>query len=45
MLLNPDVQRRAQKEIDSVVGDLRLPCLEDWNNLPYVNALTLEVLR
>jgi len=29
MLLNPDVQRRAQDELDNVVGRSRQPCLQD----------------
>lgn len=45
MLLFPDVQKKAQAEIDSVVGNGRLPCLADRDALPYVTALTQEVLR
>jgi cytochrome P450 len=45
MTLHPEVQKRAQFEIDSVVGPDRLPCLEDRPNLPYVEALLSEVLR
>ncbi|KAG9496564.1 hypothetical protein J7337_011340 [Fusarium musae] len=45
MLLFPEVQRKAQKEIDSVVGTERLPQFEDRDNLPYVDALTKESLR
>ncbi|KAI5119817.1 hypothetical protein M0805_006950 [Coniferiporia weirii] len=45
MVLNPDVQRRAQEEIDSVIGRGRLPTLKDKPNLPYVNALCIECLR
>ncbi|KAF8657593.1 hypothetical protein AX16_002174 [Volvariella volvacea WC 439] len=41
----PEVQAKAQAEIDSVVGNDRLPSLDDWDNLPYIRALTLEVLR
>jgi len=29
MLLYPDVQRRAQDELDNVVGRSRQPCLQD----------------
>ncbi|KAF8199465.1 cytochrome P450 [Pholiota molesta] len=35
----------AQEEIDSVTGNERLPCFADRPNLPYVNALQLEVFR
>ncbi|RBR18975.1 hypothetical protein FVER53590_10070 [Fusarium verticillioides] len=45
MLLFPEVQRKAQQEIDSVVGTERLPQFEDRDNLPYVDALTKESLR
>ncbi|KAF5606611.1 oxidoreductase [Fusarium subglutinans] len=45
MLLFPDVQSKAQKEIDSVVGTSRLPQFEDRPNLPYVDALIKETLR
>ncbi|KAI0761209.1 cytochrome P450, partial [Trametes elegans] len=45
MLENPDVQIRAQKEIDRVVGSDRLPSYEDREDLPYTNAILTEVLR
>lgn len=45
MTLNPSAQRQAQNEIDSVVGQDRLPSIEDRGNLPYVSALIKEVLR
>lgn len=45
MSIFPDVQRRAQKEIDEVVGRSRLPRHEDRANLPYVNAVVKESLR
>jgi len=35
----------AQAEIDSVVGSGRLPDFADRDNLPYVNAVTTELLR
>jgi cytochrome P450 len=44
MLLNQDAQRKAQAELDSVVGD-RLPEFADREQLPYVNAIYKEVLR
>ena len=40
----PDIQRRAQAELDLVVGS-RLPMLSDRPNLPYVDALIKEVMR
>ncbi|KAG6902463.1 hypothetical protein C0995_016325 [Termitomyces sp. Mi166 len=45
MALNPDVMKKAQAEIDSVVGHDRLPTLEDRPYLPYIDALTKEVFR
>lgn len=45
MALYPEVAAAAQAEIDSVVGSDRLPSFADRNDLPYVNALALEVLR
>ncbi|KAI0637905.1 cytochrome P450 [Trametes polyzona] len=41
----PDVQRKAQAEIDEMIGNDRLPTLDDRDRLPYLNALVLEVLR
>lgn len=45
MVLYPDVQQRAQAEIDEVVGRDRLPSPDDGPNLPYVSAVIKEVLR
>ncbi|KAK7421223.1 hypothetical protein QQX98_002353 [Neonectria punicea] len=45
MLLFPEVQLVAQKEIDNIVGGDRLPGFEDRAELPYVNALVKETLR
>ncbi|KLO06300.1 cytochrome P450 [Schizopora paradoxa] len=45
MALYPEVQRRAQEEIDRVVGTDRLPTYQDRKNLPYVDALIKETLR
>jgi cytochrome P450 len=45
MTLFPDVQLKAQGEIDRVVGNDRLPSLADRNSLPYVNALVSEIFR
>ncbi|KAG5987814.1 hypothetical protein E4U52_007200 [Claviceps spartinae] len=45
MILYPDVQRRAQQEIDQVVGGDRLPCFEDRDHLPYMNAVIKETYR
>jgi hypothetical protein len=45
MILHPEYQLKAQKEIDSVVGDLRLPEFEDREHLPLVDGILQEVLR
>ncbi|PLN82775.1 cytochrome P450 [Aspergillus taichungensis] len=45
MALNPDVQRKAQEEIDRVIGPNKLPSFADRENLPYIDAVVKEVLR
>ncbi|KAI0754758.1 cytochrome P450 [Daedaleopsis nitida] len=45
MVLYPDVQRKAQAELDAVVGESRLPELTDRDKLPYLNAVIKELLR
>lgn len=45
MLLYPDVQRRAQDEIDRVIGKDRLPVMDDLDQLPYVRSCMKESLR
>ena len=45
MLLYPDVQKRAQDELDDVVGRARVPTFADLPRLPYISAIVKEVLR
>ncbi|KAF8840876.1 cytochrome P450 [Paxillus ammoniavirescens] len=45
MTIYPEVQRKAQAELDAVVGAERLPRLDDRDSLPYINAICKEVLR
>ena len=45
MALYPDVMRKAQQEIDVVVGRDRLPTFSAAPNLPYLRAMVMEVLR
>jgi hypothetical protein len=45
MTLYPEVQRKAQAEIDRVIGNSRLPDYSDQDELPYVDAVLKEVLR
>ncbi|CDO71681.1 hypothetical protein BN946_scf184915.g25 [Trametes cinnabarina] len=41
----PEVQRKAQAELDAVVGPHRLPDFGDRDALPYINAVIKEALR
>ncbi|KAF8512725.1 cytochrome P450 [Hysterangium stoloniferum] len=50
LVLNPDIQRRAHTELDTVLGspqgsDFRLPSFDDRPHLPYIDALVKESLR
>ena len=40
----PDAQKKAQTELDAVVGD-RLADFEDLDSLQYINAVIKETLR
>ena len=45
MVLNPKAMKKAQEELDRVVGKGRLPDFSDRERLPYIDALVKEVLR
>ncbi|KAF9036357.1 cytochrome P450 [Panaeolus papilionaceus] len=46
MMLYPDVQKRAQVEVDALITqEQRLPSIQDRNSLPYVEAVVKEVIR
>ncbi|OCH88028.1 cytochrome P450 [Obba rivulosa] len=45
MVLYPDVQRKAQAQLDLVVGSGRLPEYSDRESLPYINAIVRECTR
>ncbi|XP_046733963.1 probable cytochrome P450 303a1 [Diprion similis] len=45
LVLCPEVQEKAQREIDAIVGNDRLPTLADRPRMPYVDAIVLESLR
>ena len=45
LILFPRVQRRAQTELDVVIGRDRLPTFDDRSRLPYIEALCKELLR
>ncbi|KAK3297434.1 cytochrome P450 [Chaetomium fimeti] len=45
LMQNPDAQRKAQEEVDRVVGSDRLPTWDDIPNLPYTNLILQETYR
>ncbi|XP_030834706.1 cytochrome P450 2U1 [Strongylocentrotus purpuratus] len=45
MAYYPEIQEKAQAQIDQVVGRDRLPTLDDQPRLPLVTAIAREVLR
>ncbi|KAF7374531.1 O-methylsterigmatocystin oxidoreductase [Mycena sanguinolenta] len=45
MALYPDVQKKAQTEIDTVIGTDRLPEFEDRPSLPFIEAVYRELMR
>lgn len=45
MALHPEVQAKAQAELDCVIGMERLPRVEDKDALPYTLAIMKEVFR
>ena len=44
-LLHPEIQTRAQEELDAVTRRERLLTLNDRPRLPFVDAICKEVLR
>jgi cytochrome P450 len=45
LVLFPEVQKRAQAELDSVISRDRLPTYDDKPRLPYIEAMSKELLR
>ncbi|KAF7760523.1 hypothetical protein Agabi119p4_11199 [Agaricus bisporus var. burnettii] len=45
MMCYPEIQDKAQAELDRVIGRGRLPDFSDEPSLPYINALVKESLR
>nr|XP_043606364.1 cytochrome P450 78A5-like [Erigeron canadensis] len=45
MVLHPEIQSKAQEEIEKVVGSGRPVCDADLPNLPYLHAIVKEILR
>ncbi len=45
MVLYPEVQKRAQEEMDSILGHGYLPEFGDEDALPYLKTVLYELLR
>jgi len=45
LAMYPEVQKKAQAEIDAVIGPNRLPDFDDRSFLPYINAVIKESMR
>jgi hypothetical protein len=45
LVLFPQAQKRAQAELDVVIGRDRLPTFDDEPRLPYIEALCKELMR
>ncbi|TFK37580.1 cytochrome P450 [Crucibulum laeve] len=45
MVLHPEVFREVQNEMDTVVGNQRLPVIDDRSSLPYLDCVLKEVVR
>lgn len=45
MTIHSEIRRRAQEEIDKIVGEDRLPNMSDRNLLPFVDCIVKELHR
>ena len=45
MVLYPEVQKKAQAQLDAVVGSSRLPSFSDRQELPYITVIEKETIR
>ena len=45
LVLYPEVQKRAQAELDNVITRDRLPTFDDRPRLPYIDAMCRELMR
>ena len=43
--LHPHIRRKAQEELDRIVGSERLPQFSDQEDLPYISAIIKELFR
>lgn len=44
-MLNPEVVKKGQRELDAVIGHGQLPTFENEESLPYITAIVKEALR
>lgn len=44
-MITPEVQTKAQAELDRVIGRDRLPTLDDRKDLPYIESIAWEAFR
>lgn len=45
MMMHPEILKKAQEEIDLVIGNDRLPDFDDRPALPYLECVVREVFR
>ena len=45
MAQHPQIQKKAQEELDSLIGSDRMPAITDRGKLPYIEAIIKEVMR
>ncbi|KAL5531037.1 hypothetical protein ACEPAG_3913 [Sanghuangporus baumii] len=45
MAIHPDIQERAQKDLDLLIGDERAPRISDQSSLPFIDCIIKELLR
>ncbi|XP_062989701.1 cytochrome P450 2D14-like [Elgaria multicarinata webbii] len=45
LVLHPEVQKRVQEEIDTVIGKVKSPTMEDQPNMSYTSAVIHEIQR
>ena len=45
LIRHPNETKKAQAEIDEVIGHGRLPTLDDRDSLPYLDCLLHEAMR
>ena len=45
MIRHPEVAKKAQIEMESVIGKEQLPSLNDRPDLPYINCTLKEIIQ